>query len=91
MAVGGGAATASARFGKALVMAVATETANGPSPWLKCDYEGVKEVGRSTARLRLQVMTRRLAGEGATRRRLAQQQWRKATLLLRARKEAEAR
>ena len=77
MAVGGGAATASSRSGEAPVMAAAMETANGPSPWLKCDYEGVKEVGRSTARLRLQAMARRLAGEGAAQRRLAQQQWRR--------------
>ena len=40
--VGDAPATASARSGEALAMAAATETANGPSPWLQCDCEGVK-------------------------------------------------
>ena len=40
--VGDAPATASARSGEALVMAAATETANGSSPWLQCDCEGVK-------------------------------------------------
>jgi len=77
MVVGGGAATVSSRSGEAPMMVAATEMANGPSPWLKCDCEGVKEVGQSMARLRLQAMARRLAGEGAAQRRLAQQQWRR--------------
>jgi len=77
MVVGGDAATASSRSDEEPVMAAATEMANGPSPWLKCDCEGVKEVGRSTAHQRLQAMARRLAGEGAAQRRLAQQQWRR--------------